>query len=47
MFIIKAGETDIRYFARIMFSKSLVHKNNFDLNWKMVFKLEYLFCQRR
>ena len=36
------------YFARKAFSGSLVHKkNNFGLMWQIVFKLEYLICQRR
>ena len=44
---IKAGVTDMRYFARSTLSRSLVHKKKFGLILQKVFKLEYLFCQRR
>ena len=37
--------TDMRYFARSKFSRSLVHKKNFSLIWQVVLKLEYVFCQ--
>ena len=39
--------TDMRYFAWIKFSRSLVHKKNFSLIWQVVFKLRYVFCQER
>ena len=39
--------TDMRYFAGIKFSRSLVHKKNFSLIWQVVFKLRYVFCQER
>ena len=39
--------TDMRYFARIKFSRSLVHKKNFSLIWQVVFKLGHVFCQER
>ena len=42
-----AAVTDMRYFARSKFSKSLVHKRNFSLIWQVVFKLGYVFCQER
>ena len=38
---------DFRYFARSTFTRSLVHKKHFGLMWQKIFKLEYLFCQRR
>ena len=40
----KAAATDIRYFAKSKFSRSLVHKKNFDLIWQVALKLKYLFC---
>ena len=44
---IKGAKTDMRYFARSKFSKSLVHKKNFRLIWQVVFELGYVFCQER
>ena len=44
---IKVAVTNMRYFARSKFSRSLVHKRNFSLIQKVVFKLEYVFCQER
>ena len=44
---LKAAATDMRYFARSKFSRSLVHKKNFSLIWQVVFKLGYVFCQER
>ena len=32
--MVKAAATDMRYFARSKFSKSLVHKKNFSLIWQ-------------
>ena len=45
--IIKVTATDMRYFTRRKFSRSLVHKRNFGLIWEVVFNLEYLFHQWR
>ena len=44
---IKGAVTDMRYFARNKFSRSLVHKKNFSLIWQVVFELGYVFCQER
>ena len=44
---IKGRVTDMRYFVRSKFSRSLVHKKNFSLIWQVVFKLGYVFCQER
>ena len=44
---VKGAATDIRYFARSKFSRSLVHKKNFSVIWQLVFKLGYVFCQER
>ena len=41
----KGAATDMRYFARSKFSRSLVYKKNFSLRWQVVFKLGYVFCQ--
>ena len=38
--------TDVIYFARKNFSRSLFHKKNFGLIW-LVFKLQHLFCWKR
>ena len=43
----KGAVTDMRYFARSEFFRSLVHKKNFGLMWQVVFKLGNLFCQSR
>ena len=43
----KAAVTDIRYFARSKFSRSLVHKKNFDLIWQVAFKLKTFFVSGR
>ena len=43
----KGAATDMRYFARSEFSRSLVHKKNFTLIWQVVFGLGYVFCQER
>ena len=32
---------------RSRFRRSIAHRKNFGLIWKVVFKLEYLFCQGR
>ena len=45
--LIKGAATDIRYFARSKFSRSLVHKKSFSLIWQVVFKLGYMYCQER
>ena len=45
--LFKVTATDIRYFARSKRSRGLVHIKYFNLIWKVVFKLEYLFCQER
>ena len=45
--IFKSAATDTRYFIRSEFSRSLAHKDHFGLTWQVVFKLEYLFYQRR
>ena len=34
-------------FGNSKFSRSLFHKKDFGLTWKIVFKSEYLFSQRR
>ena len=44
---VKGAATDMRYFARSKFSRSLVHKKNFSLIWQVVFKLGYVFCHER
>ena len=44
--IVKGAVTDMRYFARSKFSRTLVHKKNFSLIWKVRFKLGYVFCQQ-
>ena len=46
-FLIKAAATNMGYFARSKFSRSLVHKKNFSLIWQVIFKLGYLFYQER
>ena len=43
----KATATDMRYFAKSKFSRSLVHKKNIGLLWEVLFKLGYLFFQER
>ena len=43
----KGAATDMRYFARSKFSRSLVYKKSFSLIWKLVFKVGYLFWQER
>ena len=43
----KGTATDMRYSARIKFSRSLVHRKNFSLIWRVVFKLGYVLCQER
>ena len=43
----KGAATDMRYFARGKFSRSLVYKKNFSLMRQVVFKLGYVFCQER
>ena len=40
---IKAAATDVTYFARSKFSRSIVHKKDIILTWQLVFKLGYLF----
>ena len=45
--LLKGAVTDMRYFVRSKFSRSLVHKKNFTLVWQVVFKLGYVFCQER
>ena len=44
---LKGAVTDVRYFARSKFSRSLVHEKNFSFTWQVVFKLGYVFCQER
>ena len=44
---IKGAVTDMRYFERSKFSRSLVHKKNFSLTWEVVFELGYAFCQEK
>ena len=39
--------TDMRYFARSKFSRSLVHKKKFSLIWQRFFRLGYVFCEER
>ena len=41
----KVAAKNMRYLARIKFSRSLGHKKMFGLIWQVVFKLEYLFFQ--
>ena len=43
----KATATDMRYFAKNKFSRSVVHKKNFGLIWEVLFKLGYLFFQEK
>ena len=38
LFELKDAATDMRYFARSKFSRSLVHKKNFSLIWQVIFK---------
>ena len=45
--LLKGAATDMRYFARSNFSKSLVYKKNFSLIRRVVFKLGYVFCQEK
>ena len=40
----KVAATDMRYFAKSKFPRSLVHKRNFSLIWQAVFKLGNVFC---
>ena len=40
--LFEAAATDMRYFARSKFSRSLVHKKNFSLIWQVVFKSGYV-----
>ena len=44
---IKVVATDVRYFARSNFCRSLAPKENFTLIWQVLFKLRYVFCQER
>ena len=37
----------MRYFARSKFSKSFVYKKNVNLISQVVFKLGYIFCEKR
>ena len=43
--MIKATVTDMSYFAKSTFSRSLVHKKDFDFIRQVVFSLEYLFVK--
>ena len=43
---LKVTVTDMRYFARSKFKRSLVRKKNVG-NLQVTFKLKYLLCQRR
>ena len=43
----KVAATDMKYFARSKFSRSLVYKRNFSLIWLVVFKLGYVFFVNR
>ena len=45
--VLKGALTDMRYFGRSKFSRSLVYKKNVCLIWQAVFKLGYTFCQVR
>ena len=40
---LKDAATDMRYFARSKFSRSLVHQKNFSLICQVVFKLGYVY----
>ena len=40
----KAAGTDMKYFSKSKFLKSLVYKKKFTLMWMAVSKLEYLSC---
>ena len=44
---IKGATTDMRYFARSKFSRSLVHRKKLSLIRQVVLKLGYVFCQER
>ena len=44
---VKGAVTDMRYFARSKFSRSLVHEKKCSLTWQVVFKLGYVFCQEK
>ena len=41
----QAVVTGMRKFAWSTFSRGLIRKKNVGLVWKVVFKLEYLFCK--
>ena len=43
----EVAATDMPYFGRSTFSRSLVHKKNFSLIWQVVFRLGYVFSQER
>ena len=43
----KGVATDMRYFARSKFFRSLVLNKNFSLIRQVVFKLVYVLCQER
>ena len=45
-FKFKVAATYMRHFVGSEFSRSLVHKENFALKWRVVFKLEYLFAKK-
>ena len=46
MLSIKVAATDMRYFIRSKFWRSLVHKKNFGLMWLIIFTIEYFFQGR-
>ena len=47
LYSIKGAVTDLRYYVRSKFSRSLVHWKDLTLIWEVVFKLGYVFCQER
>ena len=44
---IKVVAAEMKYFEKRKSSGSLIYKENLDLIWQIVHKLEYLFCEGR
>ena len=44
---IKVAAAEMKYFEKRKSSGSLIYKENLDLIWQIVHKLEYLFCEGR
>ena len=47
VFVVKGAATDMRYFTRSKFFRSLVHKKSFSLIRKVAFNLGCVFSQER